>query len=98
MQIILDLIPILLAVVALIKMSTAFEHMRRMRDRAILLFGCISASLLIVAQLSWWSTFVLKQELFDDWYVNYIWTAFNSLTMLTFILFAAPRKHDTDNS
>jgi 4-amino-4-deoxy-L-arabinose transferase-like glycosyltransferase len=95
---VIEFIPIVLAIIAVVMLSQNFKTHRRFRDRAISFFGALAASLLIVAQLSWWSTFVLKNELFETWYVNYLWTTFNTIAMFTLILVALPRKHNDQNN
>ena len=55
----------------------------------------IAASIMLVAQLSWLSSNVFENRLVDLSFANYLWTAaFNSLTMIVFILMSRKRAKD----
>lgn len=94
---IFDLLPVILAVVAIILMSRRYDLVRRRRDKVVLFLSTVAASIMIVAQLSWWSTYVLKSEMFDFTFANVLWTIFNTLVMIVFIIMSIPR-HEQDNS
>ena len=96
-ELIFDLLPVGLAVIAIVLMSKRYDKARRYRDKAVLFLSVIAASVMIVAQLSWWSTYVLKSEMFDFGFANILWTIFNSLVMIVFIIMSYPR-HEQDNS
>lgn len=95
-ELIFDLIPIALAIIAIILISKKYDVVRRRKDKVVLFLSVIAASIMIVAQLSWWSTYVLKSELFDYDIANMLWTAFNSLVMVIFIIISYPR-YDQDH-
>lgn len=97
-ELIFDLIPVALAIVTIILMSRRYSELRRQKDRVVFFFAIISCTVMLVAQLSWWSTNYLKAELFDFTFANILWTLFNSLVMIIFIILALPRKNETDNS
>lgn len=83
---IFELIPVFLAIVALVGCSQAYDHVRRKHDKVAMLLIGMSASLLIIAQLTWWSTSVIQGKLESTWFDNQIWTIFNSITMISFIV------------
>lgn len=95
-ELIFDLIPIALAIIAIILISKKYDVVRRRKDKVVLFLSVIAASIMILAQLSWWSTYVLKSELFDYGIANMLWTAFNSLVMVIFIIISYPR-YDQDH-
>lgn len=90
-EIIVDLLPVFLAVVAIITLSKSYNQFRRTIDRFITILASIAASIMLVAQLSWWSSHIFEQRLVDLSFANYLWTVFNTLTMIVFILFARKR-------
>ena len=93
-EIIVDLIPVGLAIIALISLSKSFSSVRRSTDKIIYICASIAASIMLVAQLSWWSSNVFENRLVDLSFANYLWTAFNSLTMIVFILISRKREKD----
>jgi hypothetical protein len=55
----------------------------------------IAATLLIIAQTSYWSLLGHEKGAFPTILPDAIWTIFNSLVMLIFIIMTIPRKrHD----
>lgn len=95
-EITVDLIPVFLAVVAIITLSKSHNKFKRTIDKFIAILASIAASVMLVAQLSWWSSNILENRLVDLSFANYLWTIFNALTMVVFILFS--RKQESDNS
>lgn len=96
-ELIFDLFPVALAILAIMLISRKYDVTRRKKDKFVLFLSAVAASIMIVAQLSWWSTFVLKSELFDLSFANILWTGFNTLVMIIFIIMAYPRD-DKDNT
>lgn len=88
MKHIIESIPILLAVYAAIVCARQYMVDRRKHHKRVLLIGVVSSLLLIIAQTSWYVTYVVQGNLAGTWFADQIWTAFNSLTMLAFILLA----------
>lgn len=91
-EIIVDLLPVFLAVIAIISLAKSYNHYRRTIDRFIAILASISASVMLVAQLSWWSSHIFEGRIVDLLFANYLWTVFNTLTMIVFILFARKRN------
>ena len=52
----------------------------------------IASLMLIVAQTSWWASYVLQGDLDGTGFANVLWAIFNSLTMAIFILMAYRRQ------
>lgn len=50
----------------------------------------IAALLLIVAQTSWWVSYMIEGNLLGTNFANNIWAIFNSLSMICLIMYAAP--------
>jgi len=90
-EITVDLIPVVLAVVAIITLAKSYNQFRRSIDKFIAILASIAASVMLVAQLSWWASNILENRLVDIYFANYLWTVFNVLTMVIFILFARKR-------
>lgn len=88
MQHIIESIPILLAIYAAIVCTKQYAVDRRKHHKRVLLLGVISSLLLIVAQTSWYVTYVVNGNLIGTWFADQIWTVFNSITMLAFIMLA----------
>lgn len=88
MHYILEAVPILLAVYAAIICAKQYAVDRRRQNKQVLLLGVISSLLLLVAQTSWYFTSVVHNNAVGTWLADQVWTLFNSLTMLAFILLA----------
>lgn len=95
---ILESIPIFLAIYAAIICARQYTIDRRRNVRRVLLLGVVSALLLIVAQTSWYVTFVVHDNLIGTWFADKVWTVFNSLTMLAFILLAHGGSKNVEKS
>ena len=85
-----QLLPIILAVIAGVSCSIRFARDRRKHDRWAMVLAVISSVLLIVAQTSWWATYVLDGNLLGTVFANNVWTVFNSLVMICLIMMAHP--------
>ena len=88
-SVVLELVPVALALVAIAVCSRRLFSDRRKANKRTLIMAIIASSLLVVAQLSWWKLFAIDNKLQDTVWVNAVWTAFNSLVMLTFIRMAS---------
>ena len=87
-----QILPIILACTAAVVCSIRYSSDRRKSDRTTMLLSVLSSVLLIVAQTSWWATYLIENSLQGTVFANYIWTVFNSLVMLTFIISANPLR------
>jgi len=87
---ILQILPIGLAIIAVISCSIRFHKDRRKHDRLAMLLSVVSSILLIVAQTSWWVTYAIEGNLMGTVFANHVWTVFNSLIMVCLIMFAQP--------
>jgi len=90
-----ELMPVILAALAgiLCAWRASFEVGRL---RWFFTIATVSCVMLILAQTSWWSVLVfeLKQvtAYIDDDAANIVWTLFNTLTMVAFIVSSADGK------
>lgn len=89
---ILDIIPVLLAIVAIFVSSLRLLDIRRKSDYIICTFSIVAALLLIFAQTSWWVSVVISHNLAGTSFANCIWLVFNTLVMLILILTNTPRR------
>lgn len=90
-----QILPILLAIVSAVACSYRISKDRRRTDRLAMLLAMIASLMLIVAQTSWWVTYTIEGNLLGTVFANHVWTVFNSLTMIIFIIKAQPwRKYD----
>ena len=81
-----ELIPILLAIATIVVAGLAVNKNKGMVNLATI-FSVITASLLILAQGSWMSAHLQGIPYFKTVADN-IWTIFNSLVMITLMMFA----------
>lgn len=88
----LELLPIFLAVVAIVLCSYRIRNVRRHADLLVYGLSIIGSILLIVAQSSWWVSFVIQGDLIGTWFANQVWLLFNTLMMLMVIINAYPRQ------
>ena len=88
MQNIFEAIPIILACYAALICAKQYINDRRKQHKRLMLLGIICALLLIIAQTSWYVTYVVQGNLLGTVFSDQIWTIFNSLTMLAFIMLA----------
>lgn len=86
---IIESIPVCLAIYSAVLCAHRYAQDRRRAYRQVLLLGVICSLLLIIAQTSWIISALVNSSLTGTWFANSIWTFFNSLTMLAFILLAA---------
>ncbi len=87
---IFELLPVMLAFAAAISCSVRFTVERRKDYRVAMIIAAVCAILLVVAQTSWWVSYAINGNLQGTVFANTIWTIFNSLTMVTFIMVSSP--------
>lgn len=89
----LEGLPVLLAIYVILTCSSKIVVERRKRFRKILLLSMVSAAFLIVAQTSWFVSYVIQGNLLGTVFANNIWSMFNSLSMLIIILISKGRPN-----
>lgn len=93
MRYLFEIFPLILAIVAIYACTRRYQEARRHTDKITFILAIISATLLIVAQLTWlWQYFILG-DLLGTWISNSIWTLFNSIVMVCFIYMALARRY-----
>jgi len=91
-----QLLPVVLAIVAAVSCAIRFAKDRRRYDKWAMLLGTLSSLLLIVAQTSWWTTYIITNSLQGTVFANTLWTVFNSTSMVTLILISQPWRLKND--
>lgn len=86
----IEFIPIILAIIAAISCSYRFKHCRRSSDKISMFFATLAALLLIIAQTSWWVSYIIEGDLLGTKFANNIWTIFDSLIMICLIVYSQP--------
>ena len=81
----LEMIPVSLAMITIVFMGVALGQKKTSAGKAFCSLAVICALMLIVAQ-GGWITAHLNNERWFKTIADNIWTAFNTLVMLTFIL------------
>jgi len=90
-----QIVPIILGVIAVLACSYRATKDRRRSDRIAMLLSMVASLIMIVAQTSWWVTYAIEGNLLGTVFANHLWTVFNSLVMIIFIISAQPwRKYD----
>lgn len=85
-----QLFPIFLAVLAGISCSIRFARDRRKQDRSAMVVAIVCCILLIIAQISWWASYVLDGSLMGTIFANNLWAIFDGLIMICLIMLAHP--------
>lgn len=88
----LEFIPIILAIVAIIFTGMKLSTLRRKSDIVVSILSIFGSMLLIVAQTSWWEAAVIQGKLNDTWFANQIWLIFNIVMMLVIVVSNYPRR------
>ena len=87
----LELLPILLAILTALACSIR-ATLEKGRLRYFFIISTVASILLIVAQTSWWNSIVFDSAalggFIDDNFANYIWTLFNTLVMISYLISA----------
>ena len=98
MNYVIEALPVVLAIYAAIICAKRYTEDRRHYVKQVLLMAVISALLLITAQTSWYVSFVIHDNLLGTWFADKIWTIFNSITMLAFIMLAHGGSNNVEKS
>lgn len=91
-MVILDIIPIILAFIAAVMAALKIRTARRDTDKMVYIISVVSAILMIIAQTSWWVSYVLLNDLKGTLFSNIIWGITDSLLMIIIILNSYSRK------
>lgn len=87
----LEGIPIIVAFVAIFVCALRLKYEGRVDFKTVMMLCMVDAALMLTAQTSWWKT-RFAGNLQGEMWADQIWTVFNTLTMVIFILVAIPRK------
>lgn len=87
-----ELLPVVMAMIAAICCARRYSSERRKHTKTVMALGVVSSVLLIVAQSSWWTSYVVMGIGQGTQFADAIWTIFNTLTMLAFIVAARSEK------
>lgn len=88
LQTIFELIPVALAIVAAILCARRFGFERRRNTKVFMGLAVVCAVLLVIAQSSWWASYVVQGVGEGTAFADAIWTVFNTLVMISFIVTA----------
>lgn len=83
---ILELSPIIFAVIAILVIGSNFKHKHSNGEGVVSILSLVCAFLLIFAQSSWYVLAVVMDSLQDTLMSNIVWTIFNILTMVLLIV------------
>lgn len=89
---ILDMIPLIVGCVALVVSVHAYPKIRRKIDRIWVIIAVINTIIMMVAQMSWFVAAHLLGNLQDTSFANYLWTVFNTISMVLVLLFVLTRN------
>ena len=84
-------IPIILAFMAIVVSGFRLRFEKRNDFRLVMVLCLVDAALLLLAQTSWWQSH-WKGSLVGEAWANEIWTVYNGLTMIIFVIVGLPRK------
>ena len=98
MNYVIEALPVVLAIYAAIICAKRYAEDRRHYVKQVLLMAVISALLLITAQTSWYISTVILSTAAGTWFADKIWTIFNSITMLAFIMLAHGGSNNVEKS
>lgn len=87
-----EILPIVLAIISAILCSIKYSSYRRQDDKVIMILAVFCSILLIIAQTSWWTSYIIENSLEGTRFANATWTVFNNVTMIIFISLAIKRK------
>jgi hypothetical protein len=80
-----ELIPVILAVIALLHIGHTYTTSRRRSDQAIEIISAVVCCVLIVARLSgWWSIFIQGEP--ANFFAQRAWTLFDTLVMVMILI------------
>ena len=81
-----------MGLIAVILCSFNFGQERRKQHKVIMILGIVCSLILVIAQLSWWSSFIVIGVGVGTAFADVLWTIFNTLTMLAFVIAALPQQ------
>jgi hypothetical protein len=87
-----QLLPVFLACIASVTCARRFNTGRRKQDKLVMALATVCSLMLIIAQTSWWTTYIVDGNLLGTVFANTIWTIFNTLIMVTLIIVSDPFK------
>jgi Na+/phosphate symporter len=88
-----ELLPVALACVAAVLCARSYSRERRRDHRLTLLIGVVCSVILVIAQTSWFTSYIVLGSNEGAAFANVLWTIFNSLVMFCFIAAArTPKK------
>ena len=87
----IELLPIILGIIAIIINSLSVVNYRRKSDRIRSVLSILASILLIIAQTSWYVSNIIMGLPYDISWADNIWTVFNTLVMIIFIAFPGIR-------
>ena len=90
---IIEAVPVILAIISVFFILKKLRERRGAGNNSQLYLALVASLLLIIAQTSW-QTLVTMGRIEDTTWANQIWTLFNSLVMISYIIRYRP---DTDN-
>lgn len=80
-----ELIPVVLAFIALLHIGPVYARSRRRSDQAIGILSAIICCVLIIARLSgWWSIFIQEEPV--NFFAQRAWTLFDTLVMIVILI------------
>jgi hypothetical protein len=88
---ILEIFPVLLALISAYTCAGALKRARRGRDKIVYAMGILSTLLLLIGQSTWWYTTLVANT---DTIANvrdYVWVAFDIVVTTAFILLTSRR-------
>lgn len=91
MTILIEIIPVILAIVTLYTCVVELPEEHRQHDRTLLMFAIVATVLFISTQLAAWSFLVLGATC-PPWFVDISRSVTSTVTMLCFIQLATRRK------
>jgi hypothetical protein len=92
----LELLPVILAAIAIFASARAFKNTTVGIDKVKLCLSMLTASLLIIAQTSWFTASVINGLFEDTSFADNIWTIFNTLAMIVLILNTSQKSSENE--
>lgn len=92
MKLLFEGIPVFLALFAILFCAKKAAIASDMRETRINLLKMLAAVIMIVAQLHWTWTYLIQGHPLSTGWVDSLWTVFNALVMIIFILSASRKK------
>ena len=87
-----ELIPVGLAMVAMFASIHTLNKRHTSIRKVQLILGILASLLLVVAQLSWFSTLMYSLHATDSSIIDGVWSIFNSLVMLLIASYAVTKQ------